>query len=172
MSLNIAESVLRVSSEITQTIDINKLGKLQRNRLVSYLRTGFITSGGVPADIAKHLLTDMGGSMIRMYWRKSHVQWKDINQPEVLDKFKAYGVLMKLQSKNVGYRWYNDDATTVASGQPSGNAYVVRINENLPDFVEFMTGTKLQQPQPVNTLADGIESGKVTKLALTIYKGN
>ena len=56
MSINIPERILRVSKPVEVVIEMDKLTKIQRNKIPKMLRSRYIKGDAPPALIARHIL--------------------------------------------------------------------------------------------------------------------
>jgi len=73
MSLNIPQDLLDLAPEVRIDVDTNRLGPRQRATLKRYLKTGVITSGGIPAYTAEHILKAAGAPVVKI--RTGGNQW-------------------------------------------------------------------------------------------------
>ena len=60
MSINIPERILRVSKPVEVVIELDKLSKIQRNKIPKMLRSRVIKGDAPPALIAKHIIKQHG----------------------------------------------------------------------------------------------------------------
>lgn len=168
MAITISEGLRSVATSINVTVAVDKLGKVQRNRLVKFLRTGNIKGNGIPARLALDLLSNHKAPSIHHgRWR---VRWENLDEP-ALDDIYTIGAAIKMSIPSDQDYAPNEMLARIPNGSLYRYYYYRTEYGDLGKHLDTWLGElKFQQSKEVLALADGIMSGSVTTVTLDLLK--
>jgi hypothetical protein len=109
MSLNIPQDFINVAKSVTIDIDLNRLGKIQKNRLIKNLKSGCVYGNGIPARIAHGIRATCDAPVVRHKYY-SGLRWSGLDREEDFKVLDVVAVATKLERGNEGYRTDGFDA--------------------------------------------------------------
>lgn len=163
---NIPVSHIRKAKSIKMTYDIDRLGKIQKNRLVKTLRTGVSVGGmnGVPTRIAMNLILKHDIPYLAI--SDNSIRWENMHDESFFNLMESAAVAAKL---TMGQRddWYlRSMIENVKNKKENGYFYDIPppLLKRIAKEVEIPITEELVE------LANGIESGDVIEVELDITK--
>jgi hypothetical protein len=95
MALNIPQDFINIAKSITIDIDVDKLGKIQKNRLIKQLKSGCVYGDGLPARIAHGIRSTCDAPVVRHKYY-SGLRWSGLDKEEDFKVLDVVAVATKL----------------------------------------------------------------------------